>query len=175
MTRAMKTIRNLAVTAAVLAAYAWLSGGFLTPVGCVMTSMEQLGFTPCEILREDTVGAERLYVLRSAGGQYAVHSARRGLLFWHAGGGETHMDLEQRRADGAPGVDAWGVRETYSYALFVRDDDTVDTAAWTDSDGQIYRACDWTRNCTLVLAPGQVTWRVLNLYRDGACVFEEAL
>ena len=173
MTRGKKTIRNLAVTAAVLALYVWMTGGFLSPADCVMTSMEQIGFAPCAIVREEVIGRTRVYLLRNAQGLYAVHGVRRGLLLWYADGGETHMDLKAHRTAGAPGGNAWGAHEDYSYALFVRDDETVDTAVWTAPDGQICRASDWVQDCVLVLVPGQVRWRTLTLYHAGVPVFTE--
>lgn len=98
MTRGWKTIRNFAVTAAILAAFFWLWGVYLSPETCVLRSMEELGFAPCEIVSElPFPNGNREYLMKNTQGKYAIHGAKRVLgLFWATSGGATGMDFDSR-------------------------------------------------------------------------------
>ena len=54
MTRGAKTVRNFGIMLAVLAAAFWQSPLYFKSDSCVMASMESLGFSPCEIICEDS-------------------------------------------------------------------------------------------------------------------------
>ena len=157
MTRGWKTIRNFAVTAAILAAFFWLWGVYLSPETCVLRSMEELGFAPCEIVSELTFpNGNREYLMKNTQGKYAIHGAKRVLgLFWATSGGATGMDFDSRGKN-CPAYFTWGGGADSKYVLCKRFDPAIDKVVWYAEDGTPYPAGDWHDDIVWRLVPEAV-------------------
>lgn len=175
MTRGAKTVRNFGIMLAVLAAAFWQSPLYFTSDSCVMDSMESLGFSPCEIICEDSYAGNHIYVLRNKNDAYAIHETQRIGPFWKTAGGATGMDFSSR--DGGPLFVTQSGNDTASYIVCKRLSPEIAWVEWRWAYDQTVRADDWTQDILVMVAqqPWEETWGTVTAYNaagDVVCVWQ---
>ena len=170
MTRKAKTVRNLAVTAALLLAWSWCSNWYLDPARCVSDSLRQLYFMPHEVLLyvEGEPG-ERIYLAAGEDNTIAVHRTQRHFgIFWSPGSGGTGIQV---RTD-APLFVTSGSRGERCYAVFYRVDPAIASVQVT-ADGAGYETAEWAQDFAMLAWTGSSRDAVYRAYdRDGQLVYE---